>query len=71
MLLKALGNNQLPTWPLTEAAVQKHLPDRSPATHKGSMKRQCKGLRTTRGNKRAELAANLEEIEMVGDINSP
>lgn len=36
MLLEALTNNHLATWPLMEAAVQKHLPDKSPAMDKGS-----------------------------------
>ena len=69
--MRALRNNQLPTWPLTEAAVRTHLPDRSPATDKGSIKRQRKGLRTTRDSKREEFAANLEEIKMVRDMNPP
>jgi hypothetical protein len=46
-LIKALDNGQLPTWPLTKEAVVKHLPDHSPATDKGSMKRQRQGLRST------------------------
>ena len=42
-LLKALHNNQFATWPgLTAKAVQKYLPDSSPATDKGHMKRQKK-----------------------------
>ena len=47
-LVKAIENNQLTTWPgLTSDAVRKHLPDSSPATDKGHMKRQRKGIRST------------------------
>ena len=43
--LKALQNNQFVTWPgLTVKAVQKYLPESSPATDKGHMKRQKKAL---------------------------
>ena len=38
-LLKALHNNQFVMWPgLTVKAVQKYLPESSPATDKGHMK---------------------------------
>ena len=39
-MLMAIENNQLATWPLTAEAVKKYLPEKSPATDKGSMKRQ-------------------------------
>ena len=42
-LLKSLHKNQLVTWPgLTVKAVKKYLPESSPATDKGYMKRQKK-----------------------------
>ena len=44
-LLKAIRNNQLTTWPgLTATAVEQHLPDSSPATDKGHMRRQRQGI---------------------------
>ena len=47
-LIKAIENNQFASWPgLTADAVKKYLPDSSPATDKGHMKRQKKGIRTT------------------------
>ena len=47
-LVKSIDNKPLTTWPgLTAASVPKHLPESSPATHKGHMKRQSKGLRST------------------------
>ena len=48
-LLKAIKNNQLATWPgLTYEAVEKYLPDSCPATDKGHIKRQRKGIRSTK-----------------------
>jgi hypothetical protein len=48
-LLKAVENNQLPTWPgLTMAAIKQYLPKTSPAMDKGHTKRQRKGLRPTK-----------------------
>ena len=48
-LLKAIKNNQLPTWPgLTYEAVQKYLPDSCPATDKGHMRRQRQGIQSTK-----------------------
>ena len=47
-LVKAIENNQLTTWPsLTADAVHKHIPDLAPATDKGHMKRQRKGISLT------------------------
>jgi hypothetical protein len=44
-LIKAIQNNQFTTWPgLTANAVQQYLPDSSPATDKGHMKRQKQGI---------------------------
>jgi hypothetical protein len=61
-LLKAVENNQLPTWPgLTTAAIKKYLPETSPATDKGHMKRQRKGLRSTK--EKVQEALNIIEIE--------
>ena len=46
-LLKAIKNNQLTTWPgLKTKAVEKYLPDHAPATDKGHMQRQRKGIRS-------------------------
>ena len=48
-LLKAVHNNQFVTWPgLTVKSVKKYLPDSSPATDKGHMKRQKQGIRSTK-----------------------
>ena len=48
-LLNTIRNQQLPTWPgLTTKAVQKYLPETSPQTDKGHMKRQRKGFRSTK-----------------------
>ena len=48
-LLKAIMNNQLTTWPgLTAEAVEKYLPESCPATDKGHMKIQQKGIRSTK-----------------------
>ena len=47
-LIKAINNNQFASWSgLTAAAVNKYLPDSIPATDKGHMKRQKKGIRLT------------------------
>jgi hypothetical protein len=48
-LLNAIRNQQLPTWPgLTANVVRKYLPETSPQTDKGHMKRQRKDLRSTK-----------------------
>ncbi|MCP4098314.1 MAG: hypothetical protein GY748_18945 [Planctomycetaceae bacterium] len=50
-LLRAIKNNQLPTWPgLTYDAVTKYLPDSCPATDKGHMRRQRQGIQSTKNN---------------------
>ena len=49
-LIKALENDQLPTWPITKEAVEKYLPDYSPATDKGSMRRKRQNMQSTRRN---------------------
>ena len=47
-LVKSIENNQFTTWTgLTSDAMRKHLPDLSPKTDKGHMKRQRKGIRVT------------------------
>jgi hypothetical protein len=70
-LLKAIENNQLATWPLTAEAVKKYLPDKSPATDKGSMKRQRQGIRSKKTQRRQQLAAHLETIETIRDFHPP
>ena len=52
---------------LTITAVDKYLPDISPATDKGHMKRQRKVLRTTQDN----MKEKLDMIEMERDIHPP
>ena len=67
-LLKAIKNNQLVTWPgLTSAAVENYLPDHAPATDKGHMRRQRKGIQTTK----EKLDDALEDLETERDINPP
>ena len=67
-LLKAIRNNQLTTWPgLTAAAVEKYLPDHSPATDKGHMRRQRKGIRSTQ----TKVETELERIETERDYHPP
>ena len=47
-LVHAIEQNYFPTWPgFTAAAVKRYLPETSPATDKGHMRRQRKGLRST------------------------
>ena len=67
-LLKALYNNQFATWPgLTVKAVQKYLPESSPATDKGHMKRQKQGIRITK----EIIMTALRTIKTARDINPP
>mgnify|MGYP003325311313 CR=1 FL=1 len=67
-LTKACENNQLATWPgLTAKAVKEHLPESSPATDKGHMKRQRQGLRTTK----EKIKDKLDDLETDRDINPP
>ena len=67
-LLKALHNNQFVTWPgLTVKAVKKYLPESSPATDKGHMKRQKQGIRSTK----EKIMTALSTIETARDINPP
>ena len=67
-LLKALHNYQFAMWPgLTAKAIQKYLPDSSPATDKGHMKRQKKGIRSTK----KKIMMALETIETARDMNPP
>ena len=67
-LIKAINNNQLASWPgLTTAAVNKYLPDSSPATNKGHMKRQKKSIRSTT----EKLAIKVRESETQQCINPP
>ena len=71
-LIKALENDQLPTWPITREAVEKYLPDYSPATDKGSMRRMQKGMQSTKRRPRNEvLRARLEEVEMERNFHPP
>ena len=67
-LLKALHKNQFVTWPgLTVKAVQKYLPELSPATDKGHMKRQKLGIRSTK----EKIMTALSTIETARGINPP
>jgi hypothetical protein len=67
-LIKAINNNQFTTWPgLTAKAVQQYLPDASPVTDKGHMKRQKQGIRTTKMN----IQEALDKIETARDMNPP
>ena len=67
-LLKAIKNNQLATWPgLTTEAVQKYLPESFPATDKGHMKIQRKGIRPTAD----KIKDSLEQIETARCMNPP
>eukprot|EP00978_Attheya_sp_CCMP212_P034584 scaffold145516_cov59-Attheya_sp.AAC.1 len=67
-LIKAIQNNQLSTWPgLTAEAVTKYLPDSCPATDKGHMKRQAKGIRSTK----TKINEALSMIEYERDIHPP
>ena len=60
--------NQLATWlGLTAEAVQEHLPDSCPATDKGHMKRQKKGIRSTKD----KIKDALENIETARCMNPP
>ena len=67
-LLKAVENNQLPTWPgFTAEAIKKYLPESSPATDKGHMKRQRQGIRSTK----EKVQTALETFEYEQDMNPP
>ena len=47
-LVHALEQNYFPTWPgFTATAVKRYLPEAAPATDKGHMRRQRKGLQST------------------------
>ena len=76
-LMKATGNNQFTTWTgLTEEAVRKHLPDSAPATDKGHMKRQRKGIRSTMKipltkTRKERIKDALEKTKLDRDINPP
>ena len=48
-------------------AVQKYLPESSPATDKGHMKRQKQGIRSTKD----KIMTTLSTIETERDINPP
>ena len=66
--LKSLHNNQFATWPgLTAKAVQKYLPESSPATDKGHMKRQKQGIFGTKDR----IMTALKTIETARDMNQP
>ena len=52
-------------WGLIGETVKKHLLDRAPATDKEHMKRQRKGLRSTK----EKLDDKLQEIETANDNN--
>ena len=69
--LKAIKNGQFATWPgLTEEAVKKYLPESSPATDKGHMKRQQKNIRSTKKEENGKrAAAELNSKETVEDMH--
>ena len=69
--LKAIKNGQFATWPgLTEEAVKKYLPESSPATDKGHMKRQQKNIRsTTKEENGKRAAAELNSKETAEDMH--
>jgi hypothetical protein len=50
---------------LTAEAVEKYLPDHAPATDKGHMRRQRKGMRSTK------IKEALDIIEHNRDMNPP
>ena len=65
-LLIAVYKNQFVTWPgLTVNAVKKYLPDSSPETDKGHMKRQKQGIRITK----EKIMTALSTIETARYIN--
>ena len=67
-LFKAVSNNQLATWPgLTTDALEKYLPTSCPATDKGHMKRQQKGIRSTN----QKIETTLDKIETQRCMNPP
>ena len=74
-LVKAIENNQLTIWPgLTSDTVRKHLPDSSPETDKGHMKRQRKGIRSAAKipptkTQKYRIKYALEKMELERDIN--
>ena len=56
------------TWPgLTAEVVQKYLPDSCPATDKGHMKRQQKGI----GSTKDKIKDALEKIKTARCMNPP
>lgn len=64
-LLKAIKNKQFTSWPgLTEKAVQAYLPQSSPATDKGHMKRIRKGIRSTQTRKETEQEVREQAEDM-------
>ena len=66
--IKAIQQNQLTTWPgLTETAVDKYIPDISPSTNKGHMKRQRNGIKMTQDN----MKDKLEVFGVERDIQPP
>ena len=69
-LIRAIQQNHFPTWPgFTADAVRKYLPNNSPATDKGHMKRQRQGIRsTTRATKKEQQD---EEAETFADSHPP
>ena len=67
-MLKAIANNQFITWPgLTYNAVKEYLSDSAPATDKGHMKRQRRGIRSAK----EKLKEELERVEYERDMYPP
>ena len=69
--MNAIENGQFATWPgLTKEAVRKYLPESSPATDKGHMKRQRKNIRPTKKEENGKrAAAELNSKETAADMH--
>ena len=76
-LVKAIENNQLTTWSgITAEAVRKHQNDSEPATDKGHIKHQRKGILSTTNTplsktRKERINYALKKIELDRHINPP
>ena len=67
-LLKAIVNDQFPTWPgLTYTTVKKYPPNAAPATYKGHMKRKRQGTQSTK----EQVKTDLDQIKYKRDMIYP
>ncbi|KAL7465746.1 hypothetical protein ACHAXS_006063 [Conticribra weissflogii] len=65
--IKAINNNQFPTWPgLTAAAVQRHLPE-SPATDKGHLKQLRQNIRSTKPQRNENNDKQTQDIRDISE----